>query len=90
MDKNFNGVIDAVSPFPATQFQLVTAPAHIVKGRNYLSFYAPASFIRFFMGERGLELLKSNRGSAEKLLQTGFEFSFPAIGSALEDLYGKK
>lgn len=90
MNKNFNGVINAVSPFPATQFQLVTALAHIVKGRNYLSFYAPASLIRLFMGERGLELLKSNKVSAEKLLQTGFEFSFPTIGSALEDLYSKK
>lgn len=90
MNKDFNGVINAVSPFPVTQFQLVTELAHIIKGRNYLPLYGPASLIRLLMGEKGLELLKSSRVSSEKLLQTGFEFSFPTIGSAIEDLYRRK
>ncbi|MGH2644985.1 MAG: TIGR01777 family oxidoreductase [Chitinophagaceae bacterium] len=90
VNKDFNGIFNATAPFPVTQLQLVTQLAHIIKGKNYLPFYCPAFLLRLFMGEKGLELLKSIRVSDEKLLQTGFEFSFPTIGSALEDLYGEK
>ena len=87
---HLNGIINAVTPFPVTQLQLVTHLGHVIKGKYYLPVYCPAFLIHLFMGEKGAELLKSSRVSAEKLLQTGFEFSFPSIGNALEDLYGKK
>ncbi|TAN18425.1 MAG: TIGR01777 family protein [Chitinophagaceae bacterium] len=87
---HLNGIINAVTPFPVTQLQLVTHLAHVIKGKYYLPFYCPAFFLRLFMGEKGAELLKSSKVSAEKLLQTGFEFSFPTVEGAMEDLYGRK
>lgn len=85
----FSGTFNAASPFPVTLGQLSTALARVIKGGFTVPVYLPALMIRTVAGEKGSELLKSTRVSAAKLLKTGFEFSFPTIGSALEDLYGK-
>lgn len=89
-NQKMSGVYNAVSPFPVSLGQLVTDFARIAKGRFYIPLYVPAFFLKTFLGDKGQEILKSSRVSAEKLMRTGFEFSFPTIGNALEDLYNDR
>lgn len=89
-DPDFAGVFNAVSPFPVTIGQLSQALARVVKGGFNVPVYVPRTVVRILGGEKGTALLTSTRASAARLLRTGFEFSFPTIGGALEDLYGRK
>lgn len=83
------GIFNAVSPFPVTMQQMVGELARLMKGHFYVPVYAPAFLWKTVWGEKGAEVLKSRKVSAAKLLQTGFEFSFPTLGSALKAIYGK-
>jgi uncharacterized protein (TIGR01777 family) len=88
-DSGLYGIYNAVSPFPVTLQQLINELARIIKGRFYIPVFVPPFIVKFSMGEKGMEILKSCKVSAEKLMQTGFEFSYPTIGGALERLYGR-
>lgn len=90
INKSYSGIFNAVAPFPVTYNQFVTSLARHVKGKYYLPFYIPSFVIKTFMGEKGPALIKSSKISAAKLLRTGFEFSFPNIESALENIYAIK
>jgi uncharacterized protein (TIGR01777 family) len=87
-DESMRGVFNAVSPFPVTQGRLATDLARTIRRNFAVRLHAPPAMIGFLMGQRGLESLKSCKASAEKLLDTGFEFSYPAVSGALEALYG--
>jgi len=84
------GVFNAVSPFPVTMQQTVGELARLMKGHFYVPVYVPAFLWKGIWGEKGTEVLKSRKISAAKLLQTGFEFSFPTLGSALKEIYGRR
>lgn len=88
-DPGFSGVFNAVSPFPVTTGQLSQALARVIKGRFTVPVYIPRVVLRTLAGEKGAALLHSTRASAVRLLRTGFEFSYPTVGGALEDIYGR-
>jgi len=86
-DAGFSGIFNAVSPFPVTIGQLSGALARVIKGRFTVPVYVPGVLLKLMAGEKGAALLTSTRASAAKLLRTGFEFSYPTIGGALEEIY---
>lgn len=90
VNKNYSGIYNAVSPFPVMYHQFMTRLAQQLKGNNYLSFHIPLYLLKLFMREKGSALIKSDKVSAEKILRAGFEFSFPTIENALENIYGKR
>jgi uncharacterized protein (TIGR01777 family) len=89
-DAGFSGTFNAVSPFPVTIGQLSGALARVIKGRFTVPVYVPGVLLKLMAGEKGAALLTSTRASAAKLLRTGFEFSYPTIGAALEEIYDAK
>jgi NAD dependent epimerase/dehydratase family enzyme len=50
---------------------------------------APAVVVSTALGELGDALLSSQRAVPERLLQLGFEFRFPDLRSALEEIVGR-
>lgn len=48
----------------------------------------PGFILKAALGELSEVLLEGSRASAEKIRRTGFDFRFPEIRSALEDIYG--
>jgi hypothetical protein len=49
----------------------------------------PAFVLRLLFGEMSSVLLQGQRVSSQKLLDHGFQFSFPEIDSALRGLLGR-
>lgn len=89
-DESFKGVYNAVAPMPASNKEFTRALAKAMKGPFYLTIHVPAFLLKLLLGEMSIEVLKSVRVSAEKLKKTGFQFIFPGINSAVEDLTAKK
>ena len=65
------------------------ALAQRIKGRFFIPFYVPKFLLRWLMGEMSIEVLKSAFISAVKIKKTGFQFLYPSLDSALDQLAGK-
>lgn len=84
------GVYNAVAPHPVTHRVLMLALARAICGRFFLPVYVPAFALKIILGEMSIEVLKSATVSAEKILGTGFVFTYPSLDVALASLYAKK
>lgn len=80
------GVYNGVAPDPVTNRHLVIKLAKKMYGRFFLPLCVPAFVLKTMLGEMSIEVLKSATVSANKILQTGFVFSYPEIGSAIDEL----
>ena len=85
-EQNMEGVYNAVAPNPVNNKTFTKELARQLKGKNFLTLHVPAFVLRLLLGEMSIEVLKSIRVNAEKLRQTGFQFVFPSIQSAFENL----
>jgi uncharacterized protein (TIGR01777 family) len=81
------GVFNAVAPQPARNRDLVRATARAMR-QPVLMLPAPAFALRLMLGEMSAVVLNSNRVSAEKIERAGFQFEFPALESALGEIFG--
>jgi uncharacterized protein (TIGR01777 family) len=84
--EKLNGVFNAVAPNPVSNKLLTTTLAGIQKGKAYIPAYVPSFVLKLMMGEMSIEVLKSSTVSAEKIRKTGFQFLYPTIAPALQDL----
>lgn len=82
------GVYNLVAPHPVRGKALVQA---IAKARAQWALFlpVPAWGLRLVFGEMSAVILNSNRVSAEKLIQAGFEFDWPELDPALLDIFGQ-
>lgn len=81
------GAVNCVSPDPVTNAEYTRALAAVVHRPAIAA--APAFALRLALGEMAdLALLASCRAIPAKLLSSGFEFRYPAIGPALTHLLG--
>lgn len=88
--ERMQGVYNAVAPFPVSTKELVISMAKAMKGKNYLPVHVPSSLLELWRGEMSGELLKSCRVSPEKLGFTGFQFSYPTVQSAMEEIFKRR
>ena len=84
-DPKAQGIYNAVAPNPVTNKELVKAIGGVLGG-PYLYAPVPEFVLRGAMGEMADVILSSSRVSAKKVAETGFEFQFPELKPALEDL----
>jgi NAD dependent epimerase/dehydratase family enzyme len=57
-----------------------------MKGKYFVQVYVPSFLLKIIVGELSIEVLKSATVSAVKTRQSGFQFLYPSVQSALDDL----
>lgn len=86
MDKEWEGVYNAVSPNPVSNETLTKTIAKTLHKSIWLP-NTPEFVMRLILGEMRYLLFSSKNLSADKVRAGGFTFEFPDIRQALDDLY---
>ncbi len=86
VNDQMQGAYNAVAPHPVTNKDLVLSLARIAKGKSFVTMHVPAFVLQVAVGEMSVEVLKSVKVSSEKIRQTGFQFSYPEVEEALEQI----
>lgn len=86
LEKNIQGVFNAVAPHPVSNKTLTTQLAKQVRGKLFVRVPVPAFVLKIVLGEMSVEVLKSSTVSSEKIQSTGFKFLYPSIEEALKSL----
>lgn len=60
--------------------------AEKIKGRFYIPLYVPSFVLKIVLGGLSIEVLKSATVSNSKISRSGFQFLYPTIEPALNDL----
>lgn len=84
LNKPISGPVNLTAPNPVTNQEFTAALARALK-RPAL-FPAPAIALKIALGGFSVEILGSKRVLPKVLQDNGFEFSYPHIGKALEEL----
>ncbi len=79
------GVYNAVSPSPVSNKHLVNAIASKLN-KFYITVKVPEFVLKIMLGEMSIEVLKSAHVCSEKIQETGFEYDFPSLDTALNNL----
>jgi uncharacterized protein len=78
-----SGAFNLTAPNPVTDSEL-TAALHAAFGRpDFPWLRVPTPVLKLGLGEMSSELLTSARVLPKRLLEAGFEFSYPTVGGAL-------
>ncbi len=83
------GTYNGVAPHPVTN-KVLTKSIKQALSSSALIVPAPSIALRLAMGEMADVVLTSTRVSADKILETGFNFQFPEIIPALKDIIDRK
>jgi uncharacterized protein len=82
-NESLSGVYNAVAPQPVTNKTFIMELAKRLKGRFFIPLYVPSFALEIVLGEKSVEVLKSNNVSCEKIQAAGFSFLYPDLKSAL-------
>jgi uncharacterized protein len=85
-NENLNGVYNAVAPTPVNNKKLTLELARKLKGKRSIPIHVPEFILKIALGEMSVEVLKSCAVSSDKIKNTGFQFLYPGIESALGEL----
>jgi uncharacterized protein len=80
-----NGVYNATAPETITNKQLMLKLAKS-RRRPYIPIHVPEFVLKIVLGEMSIEVLKSATVDDTKIRKAGFNFIYPTIESALNDL----
>lgn len=82
------GVYNACGPNPLTNAELTKITAKVFKRPLWLP-PIPAFVLKLILGEMAVTALGSNKCSAKKIQDHGYQFKYPQLEEALQDLYLK-
>ena len=86
-NKNLTGAFNCTAPNPATNTELTRTIASVMNKPLFMP-HVPGFMMKLIMGEFADVLLKGQRVIPSRLMDSGYKFVFPEIGSALEDILG--
>lgn len=81
------GPVNFTAPHPVRNWELAQALGRALHRPAFMP--APAFMIRLVLGEFGQVILEGQKVLPRKLLNAGFQFLYPTIDKALEDLLGR-
>jgi uncharacterized protein (TIGR01777 family) len=84
--EEWSGVYNAVAPGSVSNRVLTIELARRLKGRYFVPVFVPSLLLRLVVGGMSVEVLKSSTVSAAKTRAVGFQFIYPAIEPALDNL----
>ncbi|MBI5967575.1 MAG: DUF1731 domain-containing protein, partial [Deltaproteobacteria bacterium] len=79
-----SGPVNFTSPSPVRNKTLAKALGKALRRPSFLS--APGFLLRMILGEFGAVLLEGQRVIPQKLLKNGFQFRYPEIDQAVEEI----
>jgi len=85
-EKKINGIYNATSPGHLPHKQFITQLARKRNGNYYIKVPVPAFALKIVLGALSIEVLKSATVSPAKIESSGFNFHYPGIDDALQDL----
>ncbi|MGY8924663.1 MAG: TIGR01777 family oxidoreductase [Flavobacteriales bacterium] len=85
LDSSLEGIFNAVAPNPVQQKDFVKSVANVLK-RPIFFPKVPEFILNFALGEMSAIALESQRVSAQKIQDLGFEYDFHELDAALCDL----
>ena len=88
-NRDISGPINCTSPQPVKNRNLTKILSTVLK-KPVLMPAIPGFMIRLFLGEFGNMLIKGQKVLPLKLMDMGYQFRFPELKSALEDIEGRK
>ncbi len=88
--ENINGVYNAVAPMVVTNSKLNIVLAKKIRSKFYIPIFVPKFILKIVLGEMSVEVLKSSDISCKKIHDAGFQFLYPSIESAFEQMFPKK
>jgi uncharacterized protein (TIGR01777 family) len=88
-EKSMEGVYNAVSPNPVSNKALMQAINKALGGWR-IPIFVPSWVLKIMLGEMSVEILKSCRVSAQKVLKANFKFQYPLIADVAAHLLSKK
>lgn len=80
------GPVNFTSPQPVRNRELTQALGRVLDTPTFM--HAPSFLVRLLLGEFGEVVLTGQRVIPKRLLDAGFQFRFPDIDQALQDLLG--
>jgi uncharacterized protein (TIGR01777 family) len=85
--ENASGPYNLIAPQPTSSDQFMRGLAKALK-RPYW-FPTPAFLLRMMLGEMSVLLVNGRYARPERLLESGYNFQFPALEPALDDLFSR-
>lgn len=89
-NEHIQGSYNAVAPTPVSNKTLTVMLARLMKGNFYIPLHVPEFVLKMILGTRSIEVLKSTTVSCTKIRNEGFNFVYPSIESALQQLINDK
>lgn len=86
IEKQLEGIYNAVTPYPVSNKELTTVIAKRLKKPLFLP-NIPIFIMKLFLGEMSYLLFSSKKLSSQKIINEGFQFQYPNIKEAIADLY---
>ncbi len=86
---SISGPVNCTAPNPVTNRELTQTLAKVLGRPSFLP-PVPAFALRLVMGEFGSVLLQGQRAVPKRLLDSGFQFTYPFLEKALEEILAKK
>jgi uncharacterized protein len=87
-DSSISGVFNAVAPQHITHYEFMKTLGKAIK-RPVLGVAVPEFVLRAVFGEMSDVILKGSRVSSEKIISTGYRFSYGRLEEALNDVLRK-
>ena len=87
---DWKGIYNAAAPRPVDNKTLTLALASRLKGKYFVPIYVPTFLLKIIVGEMSIEVLKSTTVNTKKTRIAGFQFLYPSLDSALEELLPRR
>ncbi|CAM3717699.1 hypothetical protein FLSA109164_11905 [Flavobacterium saliperosum] len=85
VQNNWSGVYNAVAPHPVTNSELVKSIAEVLD-KDIIFPNVPQFLMKMLLGEMHILLFESQKVSAQKALNNGFQFKYKILEKALDNL----